>query len=181
MEAQAPHWQPVPQPPPVASEAPPPAAPAPTGRWILVGLLGFLAFVVVTSLGFGVLWLLLRPGPVPPGDVVVAPPDDPPLPDPDDAVVPTGATTAPVEVTAAEPTIQWMELSADGERLRERGSLVGGLPPGDYVLAVKVVGREPVSAEVAVGEGGLRLSCSPAPEGRVSCAREGGAPLVLKP
>jgi len=116
-----------------------------------------------------------------------APADDAPADDPvadsepaDDAA----AGGVGVTVRAADRLIRRLELSTpDGELVGDsKGSLEGHYPTGNYILTMKVAGRDPVTADVTIGDVGLDLLCAPDDKMvKVLCKNaDGDITLVLK-
>ncbi|MEY3212206.1 MAG: hypothetical protein RIT28_2687, partial [Pseudomonadota bacterium] len=92
-----------------------------------------------------------------------------------------GGVTVTVTVTG-EAKVQWIKLN-QGESTALKGDaagLKGAVAPGEYELAVKVIGRPAAAVPVTVGDDALNLSCALDKAGKGAC--EGGAaPLVLSP
>ncbi|MBN1335796.1 MAG: protein kinase [Deltaproteobacteria bacterium] len=153
----------APAPPPVAYAPPPrPAAPAaPVARrqrspwtWIALAVLALFALGILVVAGAGFAWVLLsREAPAP--------------------------SATPLTVRPGDPSIQWIEVQADGAApTRTRGAFKGDVPAGRYDLAVKVVGRGAVRGSLDVGSAPVDLTCKPGKEGRVLCSGGGGHPTV---
>ncbi len=75
-------------------------------------------------------------------------------------VAPLGVS---VSVQAADRLIQRIQLVAvDGDvEQSSRGSLAASVPPGRYLLTIKVAGRSPMAKELDVSDRGLDLLCAP--------------------
>ena len=88
-----------------------------------------------------------------------------------------------VAVTVSgEAKVQWIKLN-QGETTAlkgDEGGLKGAVAPGEYELAVKVIGRPAATAAITVGDEGLGLTCTLDKTGKGAC--EGGAaPVTLSP
>ena len=146
--------------PVAAEEAEPPAAPqsgSHTMIWLGVAAFAlFVACVVVVSAVAA--WVYVLRGS---SSEVVAPRD----------VAVVAVATAPVTVEAPDAAVQWMRVqTAAGERVAEgKDALSGNVPPGAYLLSVKLVGKPVLQGQIDVpGEGG-RLRCASEKDGSLSC------------
>ncbi|MBM4367596.1 MAG: hypothetical protein FJ102_15400, partial [Deltaproteobacteria bacterium] len=137
-----------------------------------------LAVVVLVGGGAAIWWFASRPDEAPPA--VEAPPagdatgpaEDPP---------PAAAAAAPISVKVAGEPAQWIKLQSGGATAAEsRGDLDATLAPGNYTLAIKIVGRPAVKADVEVGDEGLALECASDARQNVKC-QGGKRSLTLKP
>ena len=146
--------------PVAAEEAEPPAVPqsgSHTMIWLGVAAFAlFVACVVVVSAVAA--WVYVLRGST---SEEVAPRD----------VAVVAVATAPVTVEAPDAAVQWMRVqTAAGERVAEgKDALSGNVPPGAYLLSVKLVGKPVLQGQIDVpGEGG-RLSCVSEKDGSLSC------------
>lgn len=142
----------------------------------------FLLFALVFGLAF---WYFdRRPEPAPTPLVVdedlelqpsTATPVETPAP-----VVPDGPRTA-VGVDVADP-VQWVRLENRVGELVASGDerFDATVPPGNYTLVLKVVGRSPVRGSVVVSGSGLNLSCTGNRDGSYLCTGA-EAPITLVP
>jgi serine/threonine protein kinase len=127
------------------------------------------------------------PGEEPDEDPGEEPIDDPVQPPADQAdavpVEPDNGEVA-VSIRAADRLIRRLELTtAEGAPLEgSKGSIDAQHPPGDYILTIKVAGRDPVSADLRVGDIGVNLLCAPDDKMvKVLCKNpDGDIALVLK-
>jgi len=94
------------------------------------------------------------------------------------------APTTPVQVTIWVKTAspQWIHLqSPSGDDLAQGNDRCAAqVPPGDYRLVVKLVGRPAVSGTLKLTGSEVRMECVPQPDASVTCSG-GGLPVYLKP
>jgi len=88
---------------------------------------------------------------------------------------------APVLVTTGGEPTQWVHLESGGSTVAEgRGKLDASAPPGDYDLAVKLVGREVLRGSISVPEAGVKLDCTTDAHKNLKCT-SGKRTYTLKP
>lgn len=153
------------------------------GTALALGAAGLIVVIVlgVVLIGGAIgLWYAFGRGsgtsdPVaPPEPVVVAPP---PVPDPP----PPSATGVPVSVALEGEPAQWVRLETAGTTVVEgKGSLDATAPPGEYDLAIKIVGRSIVRSPLTLPTEGLSLSCTSDAKQNVRCTG-GKRALTLRP
>jgi hypothetical protein len=157
--------------PPVAPEEPAVSVLAPAGSntMIWLGVAAFALFVagvvVVAAVAAWLYVLRTDPSAVPsPADPAVA-----------------AVATSPLSVEAPDAAVQWIRLQTDsGERVAEgKTALSGSVPPGAYLLSVKLVGKPVLQGQLEVPGAGGRLVCSPEKDGSLSCAGL-SAPVLLR-
>jgi hypothetical protein len=180
---------------PVALPAPPPTPPRPRppkveptetqnapkqDKSLVVVLAAAVAVGFLVTLAGGVAMVLhlrgektdVAPTPEVAGGSLEALAEDPPV---------EGGVAVTVTVTG-EAKVQWIKLN-QGETTAlkgDEGGLKGEVAPGEYELAVKVIGRPAVAVPLTVGDEALDLSCALDKAGKGAC--EGGAaPLTLSP
>jgi serine/threonine protein kinase len=175
----APPPTPRPRPPKVETTEPTPNVPK-QDKSLVVVLAAAVALGFLVTLAGGVAMVLhmrgetpeVEPTPEIAGGSLEALAEDPPV---------EGGVTVTVTVTG-EAKVQWIKLN-QGESTSikgDAGGLKGAVAPGEYELAVKVIGRPAVAVPVTVGDDALNLSCALDKAGKGAC--EGGAaPLVLSP
>ena len=102
-----------------------------------------------------------------PDDVEAQPDPADPQPDPvadsaSDQAAP-GSGQVSVAIRAADRAIRRLELATPDGQLIEgsKGSLESSYEPGPYLLTIKVAGRDPVTADLTVGDVGIDLICAP--------------------
>jgi len=110
-------------------------------------------------------------------------PEDAPSQDPTpDAASASGQVG--ITIRAADRLIRRLEIATpDGELIEgSKGSVDTFLAPGPYRLTIKVAGRDPVSADLTVGDIGLDLLCAPDDKMvKVLCKNaDGDITMVLK-
>ena len=174
---------------PVAPEPETPPSPEPPseepkkqsgcGRLLGVGCLLIVLLTVCAGLGIG-LRAMLNTG----GDVEVAEEEGPASPETSDESADPTETPDGVEVAVnlVGDNIQWTRLKAPSGETRVKGDesgLEGAVPPGDYVLAVKVIGRPVVTASLPLAAP-TTLACALQEDSTVICDGLAEA-LVLAP
>ncbi|MCB9766099.1 MAG: serine/threonine protein kinase [Alphaproteobacteria bacterium] len=151
-------------PPPEPAAAPPVKKRGPL-IFVLVGALAFFFFGGIAVVG-GVWFFLFRDGSdVPDVDPVVvdAPEDPPPPPEP------TGVELA---VTVSGELVQWARVldATGGSVLKgDEAGVTGTIEPGEYQLAVKLVGRPTATAPLTVADSPISFDCTVQRGGKVKC------------
>ncbi|MBK7756253.1 MAG: protein kinase [Deltaproteobacteria bacterium] len=172
--------------PPPSRPRPPKVEPAETNtapkqdKSLVVVLAAAVALGFLVTLAGGVAMVLHLRGekttveapPAEAGGSLEALAEDPPV---------EGGVAVTVTVTG-EAKVQWIKLN-QGETTTlkgDDGGLKGSIAPGEYELAVKVIGRPAATVPITVGDDGLGLTCALDKAGKGAC--EGGAaPLTLSP
>lgn len=175
------------RPPPAAKTSAPPQSAEPEeggrGTALAVGAVGLVVVLVlgVLLIGGGIgLWYVFGRTPEVPAPVVIAKPtvvEPPTVPDP---VVPA-TTGVPLAVALEGEPAQWVRLESAGSTVVEgKGSLEASAPPGEYEIAIKIVGRSIVRAPLTLPAEGLTLSCTSDSKQNVRCTG-GKRALTLRP